>query len=125
MVGSILPGCSIEAGVYRPRRMSRESVCPVSRTEPWTPAAMSSNSRATSGPPTAGSTPRVKASVDDMGSRICGLLVGGSRAEGKDVQVDKGVPSVEQRGPGVHRCGRVGARLSGRERDQQHREVLV
>ncbi|MCU1409144.1 MAG: hypothetical protein JWM23_1224, partial [Microbacteriaceae bacterium] len=34
MVGSILPGWSIDAAEYRPRRMSRERIWPVSRTEP-------------------------------------------------------------------------------------------
>src|SRR6266511_2699331 len=32
--GSILPGCAIDSGVYRPRRWSREQTCPVGHTDP-------------------------------------------------------------------------------------------
>src|SRR2546423_2711199 len=123
MAGSIFPGCSIDAGVYRPRRCSREHTWPVTNTDPCGPSGAGLADRL--GPGLSTVAP-VAASVRLTGTVISsGIVVSRLVAEGEEPDVGHVVVAVEQCGSGGGRGGGHRAGLELRQRYPQHEELLL
>src|SRR5262245_28573054 len=135
MVGSILPGWMIDSGAYRPRRRSREAVCPVSHTELRKPCASNGvNSSRTS--KVSGETVSVAiGSGNKRTSDTDGLLAGRGAGERDEIPERRQVPAGEQPPPtagiaigfvvDLVVAFQVCTRVVFGQRNEKHGDVLV